>query len=164
MRVWRSARLVVLPETPSTALLWLAVIPLSLDTLKERLPADYSKNNCPQVPLPLGHGSCRPTRIRLAVEEKEADGWGYGCLPLLEHLSGQIVIHPDPSELREALHGFMRKVKSMNNRGGRKVLAAVDDPVEMAKIGLVPHLWPEAPGVDRESDEGRKFYGSWVVN
>ena len=152
------ARLMVLTETPNTVLLYLAVVPLSLDNLKERLPADYSKNNCPQVPLALSHGSCRPIRIRLAVEERGSDGWGYGCLPLLEHLSGQIVIHPDPAELRQAVHGFMRKVQHMNNRGGKKVLTAMGDPVEVAKVGQVPHLWPEAPAASREvDDEGRKF-------
>ena len=55
------ARLVVVPETPSTALIWIAVVPFSLDSLKEKLPSDYSKFNCPQVPLALGHGSTRPT-------------------------------------------------------------------------------------------------------
>ena len=95
------------------------------------------------------------------MEENDKDECGYGCFPLLEHLSGLMVIHPDPMELREAVHGFMRKVEPMNNRGGKKLLGAMEDPVEVAKVGQVPHLWPEAPTVNRESDEGRKCNKLW---
>ena len=45
----------------------------------------------------------------------------------------------------------------MNNRGVKTFRQTVDDAVELAKVGQLPHVWPEAPVqmVDEGDDDGR---------
>ena len=138
-------RAVLVPETPSSALLWIAVVPVSLESLKEMLPSVYTKNNCPQIALGLGAGGVRPVRVNMAVEEGQKDGCGFGCFPLLEWLDSEMVAFPDPEELRKGVHSFMRATRGMNNRGVKTFRQTVDDAAELAKVGQLPHVWPEAP-------------------
>ncbi len=83
-------RAVLVPETPTSAILWLAVVPLSLAALKEKLPNDYNRNSCPQIALVVGAGGVRPTRVNMELEERERDGCGFGCFPLLEWLTSEL--------------------------------------------------------------------------
>ena len=149
-------RAVLVPETPSTALLWIAVVPYSLEDLKEKLPSDYKNNNCPQVTFALGHGGARAVRVNLAVEEQPRENCGFGCFPMMEWLTSEAVAFPDPMDLRRSLHTFMRATKGMNNPGVKTLLEAMEDPVKLAEVSKLPHIWPEAPFVDVVDDDGRK--------
>ena len=80
------ARAFLLPYSPKTALLWIALVPMSKDNLKEKLPIAYKSTNCPQIPVCLGQGSVRALRIKMMVEEKDGEGYGFWCYPLLDVL------------------------------------------------------------------------------
>ena len=151
-------RAAVAPETPSVALMWLAVVPLGLQDLKSKLPLDHDKNNCPQITLALGGERTRPVRIKIAVEERSTYECGFGCFPFLEWLSSEMAVHPQPEDLRRGVHVFMRSVRGMNNRGAKTILAAMEDPSEVAKEAQLSHIWPEAPAQEQEDSDGRKLF------
>ena len=143
----------LIPESPATALLWIALMPFSKQELKEKLPTDYNATNCPQVPVSLGAHGARAKRISMMVREREKDSYGYGCFPLLETLfPGQPAL-PNSTDLKEALFAFMRKVEGHNNRGGNTIVRAVGTPADVAKVDPLPHLWP-ALSVELDDDEG----------
>ena len=76
---------------------------------------------------------------------------------MLECLTSEIVAFPDQDQMRSSLHTFMRAAKGMNNRGGKTIRTAMEDPSELAKVAQLPHIWPEAPVVDEDDDDGRKW-------
>ena len=147
------ARAFLIPESPASALLWIALMPFSKDQLKDKLPTDYNATNCPQVPVSLGVHGARAKRIIMMMREREKDGFGYGCFPLLETLYPGIPTLPSPSDLKESLFSFMRQVEGHNNRGGNTIVRAMENPVEVAKVDPLPHRWP-ALAVEEGDDEG----------
>ena len=153
------ARAFLVPESPATALLLVALVPFTKAEMKEKLPCDYNSTNCPQVPVSLGLHGARAKRIKMMVREKEKDGFGFGCFPLLEALfPGQPTL-PDPKDLKEALYAFMRQVEGHNNRGGSTIARALESAVEVAKVDPLLHRWPalERDNTDdEEGDEGKR--------
>ena len=149
-------RVFLLPETPVSALLWLALVPMTKAELKAKLPSHYNATNCPQVPVALGHGSSRARRIVMMTPEKDRDNFGLGCLPVLEALYPGSPTLPDPKDLKEAVFTFMRRVGGHNNRGANTIMNALDTQSEVAKSDPLPHLWPALAVDNNDSDDGEK--------
>ena len=86
----------------STALVYLTVIPLSLDEMKEvaeRWEVDIHSDRWPMAILPVGIGqpAKKPVKSSLMVMEKAGTGCGLGLFPLIEQvikfaMHGSIVI------------------------------------------------------------------------
>ena len=79
-------RTVIQPDSHATALMWLGRVPMDVNNLKSKLPEEYKKTCCPQIALALGAGGARAKRILMSVREKEHEGFGFGCFPILEAL------------------------------------------------------------------------------
>ena len=149
-------RTVIQPETHATALMWIGLVPMSKDNLKAKMPANYSKTSCPQIALALGAGGARARRIMLSVREKEHEGYGFGCFPLLESLQPGEISFPMIRDLRENMNRFLRGVGGTNNRSGATIMLAIENPAEAGKETPPQHTWP--PLSDNSpvlGDEGR---------
>ena len=77
-------RICVLPISASAAALTLAIVPLSKDELKKKVPEHYSKTYCPQIALTLGEKTTRALSIKLGVSEPVTSRSGMRIWPLLE--------------------------------------------------------------------------------
>ena len=149
-----SARLFVIPNSPNTVHLWLAVSPFSKEDLKTMGPTTWNRPGFPQVPLNLGGGSARVTTVPMVVKEDEGAGWGLGTLPLVEWLSAEDPIIPSISDYRIALSNFMRAVEGPNNKGAKTITNALQDSDEQARVVTMTDLWPEVKE-SREVHSGR---------
>ena len=123
-----SVRAVVHPEGPHTVNLWIGVVPVSKDKLKEMNQGGMNKAGCPQIHLMLGGGTTRNKIVDMLV--KDTEGLGLATMALLEWLSQEEPILPTVKDYRESIHEFMRKAKMPNNKSSRSILAALEDPAE----------------------------------
>ena len=148
-------------ESASTAMLWIAAVPLSKEGLVQKRPADYKTRKCPQIHLGIGpkeNPGQRSLSIRMAVAEGKREGCGYGVFPALENLSAETPLLPPAGEIREALHLFLRKVGGFNSRSATTFAAAMDMAPENITTREPIGVWPELPEnvATTEPEEGRK--------
>merc|ERR1719427_897457 len=115
---------------------------MSKDSLRTKMPANYGKSSCPQIALALGAGGARARRIMLSVREKEHEGYGSGCFPLLESLQPGEISFPMIRDLRENMNRFLRGVGGTNNRSGATIMLAIENPAEAGKETPPQHTWP----------------------
>ena len=143
-----SIRACVQPESVTGALLWLAAVPLSKEDLVDKRPVDYWTRKCPQIHMRVGGreaSSQRSLRIRLAVAEGRKDECGFGIYPGLENLAAAPPLLPPVTEVREALHLFLRKAGGFNPKSAGTVLAALDAAPSQLVAREPVNLWPELP-------------------
>ena len=149
-------RAFIQPESHCTALVWIAVVPYAKEVLRNTIPTNYNKPNCPQIPLVIGEGCTRAKRVKMFVREKEREGFGVGCFPLLEALYPGPETLPDPDDLKECVTRFMRSVGGLNNRSGATVVNAVETPTETVKETPPQYMWPPLPeNVNISEDDGK---------
>ena len=150
-------RTVIQPDSHATALMWLGLVPMDINNLKSKLPEEYKKTCCPQIALAMGAGGARAKRILMSVREKEHEGFGFGCFPILEALYPGETTLPAVSDLKEALYRFMRATKGNNNRSGSTILQTIDNPDEALKETPPQFSWPQLrDNTPVLGDEGRK--------
>ena len=77
-----TARIFIIPSTPHTVNLWLAVNPCLKENLKNLAPNAWNKPGFPQVPLNLSGGSVGAIQILMVTKEPNNIGWGLETLPL----------------------------------------------------------------------------------
>ena len=157
-----SLRLGVLPVNPNTASLTLALLPLSKENIKAKLPDHYTKTSCPEVALLIGSNNAKYTHIKMGIEEPVTSKVGMGIWPVVEDIRTEeeaAGIYPTSMETRKALHSFMRSCKGLNNKTAKKVMEALLDLEELNKSIDPEFIWPEA--ADVESDEPFDELGKW---
>ena len=150
-------RTVLQPDSHATALMWLGLVPLAKDELRTKLPSIYSRTCCPQIALALGTGGARARRILMSVREKENEGFGFGCFPLIEDLKPGDTTLPPARDLKEVLFRFMRSVGGTNNRSSLTIMQALDSNTEAEKETPPQSSWPQmSDNSPIAGDEGRK--------
>ena len=151
-------RIVLQPDSHATALMWMGLVPLSKEELRTKLPSIYSRTCCPQIALALGTGGARARRIMMSVREKEYDGFGFGCFPLIEDLQPGEPTLPPARDLKEVLYRFMQAVGGTNNRSGLTIMQALDNNTEAGKETPPQSSWPQlSDNSPIAGDEGRKL-------
>ena len=149
-------RTVIQPETHPTAMMWIGMVPLSKEGLRTKLPATYNKTFCPQITLALGAGGDRARRIMLSIREKEHEGYGFGCFPLLESLQPGDVSLPPVWDIKETMNRFLRGVGGTNNRSGATIIQTIENQVEAVKETPPQNNWPPlSDNSPLAGDEGR---------
>ena len=149
-----SLRLAVLPNSVSGAALTLAIVPLSKDDLKKRIPDHYSKTICPQVALTLGEKTTRALNIKLGVEEPIGSKTGMKVWPLIEDLRAgeENGMNISSMDIRKGLAKFLRTVQGFNNKLPKTLSEAFDEVKKNAVAAVEPEwIWPAHHEV--ESDE-----------
>ena len=156
-----SLRLGVLPVNPNTASLTLALLPLSKENIKAKLPDHYTKTSCPEVALPIGSNNAKYTHIKMGLRSLSHLRWAWvsGLWWRTSCLWKTAGIYPTSMETRKALHSFMRSCKGLNNKTAKKVMEALLDLEELNKSIDPEFIWPEA--ADVESDEPFDELGKW---
>ena len=143
-------RICVLPNSVSTVALTLALVPLSKDDLKKRVPEHYSKSYCPQVALTLGEKTTRATVIKLGVAEPVTSKTGMKVWPLLEDLRaiehrGQNVTSID---VRKCTAKFLRTVQGLNNKLPKNLDEAFEEVKNKPTASEPEWLWPESHSIE----------------
>ena len=147
-------RIGVLPNSVSSASLTLAIVPLSKDELKKRIPDHYSKTVCPQVALTLGEKTTRALNIKLGVEETVGSKTGMRVWPLIEDLRAgdEQGMNISSLDIRKGLSKFLHTVQGMNNKLPKNLSEAFDEVKKNAVVAAEPEwIWPAHHEV--ESDE-----------
>ena len=147
-------RICILPNSAATAALTLAIVPLSKEELKKKLPDHYSKTYCPQVALTLGEKTTRALIIKLGVKEPLGSKTGMKVWPIIEDLrtqeerGRQRVVSID---VRRGLAKFLRTVQGLNNKQPRKLEEAFEEVKSKAAPAEPEWIWPTSHEI--ESDE-----------
>jgi hypothetical protein len=150
-------RTVLQPDSHATALMWMGLVPLSKEELRTKLPGIYNRTCCPQIALALGTGGARARRIMMAVREKEHDGFGFGCFPLIEDLKPGDTTLPPARDLKEVLYRFMHNTGGTNNRSSLTIMQALESNTEAEKETPPQSSWPQmCDNSPIAGDEGRK--------
>ena len=143
-------RICVLPNSVSAAALTLALVPLSKDDLKKRVPEHYSKSYCPQVALTLGEKTTRAAVIKLGVAEPVTSKTGMKIWPLLEDLRpqenrGQNILSMD---VRKCAAKFLRTVQVLNNKLPKNLDEAFEEVKNKPAATEPDWIWPESHAVE----------------
>ena len=147
-------RICVLPNSATNAALTLAIVPLSKDELKKKLPDHYSKAYCPQVALTLGEKTTRALVIKLGVKEPLGSKTGMKIWPIIEDLrpqEEQSRMRVLSIDVRRGMAKFLRTVQGLNNKQPRKLEEAFEEVKSKATPSEPEWIWP--PSHEIESNE-----------
>ena len=146
-------RICVLPTSTSAAALTLAIVPLSKDELKKKVPEHYSKTYCPQIALTLGEKTTRAVAIKLGVSEPVTSRSGMRIWPLLEDLRTQENYGTSISsiDIRKCTSKFLRTVQGLNNKLPKNLNEAFEEVKSKPSASEPEWIWP--PGHEVESPE-----------
>ena len=151
-------RTVLQPDSHATALMWMGLVPVSKEELRTKLPSIYTRTCCPQIALALGTGGARAKRIMMGIREKEHEGFGFGCFPIIEDLKPGDTTLPPARDLKEVLYRFMQGVGGTNNRSSLTIIQAMDSTTEAEKETPPQSIWPQmSDNSPLAGDEGRKL-------
>ena len=157
-----SVRIGVLPISTSTAALTLAIVPMSKEELKRKLPDHYAKTVCPQVALTLGVQNTRALNIKLGVEEPIGSKTGMRVWPLVEDVRGQEERGKGITsmDIRKGLAKFLRTVQGFNSKLPKKLQEAIEEVKKNAAPSEPDWIWPEH--LEVESTEPMVEEGGWI--
>ena len=139
-------RICVLPNSVSAVALTLALVPLSKDELKKRLPEHYSKTYCPQVALTLGEKTTRAITIKLGVAEPVTSKTGLKVWPLLEDIRSQECRGQNiqSMDIRKCTAKFLRTVQGLNNKLPKNLDEAFEEVKTKPSPAEPEWIWPES--------------------
>ena len=139
-------RICVLPNSATNTAFTLAIVPLSKDELKKKLPDHYSKAYCPQVAL-----TTRALVIKLGVKEPLGSKTGMKIWPIIEDLrpqEEQSRLRVLSIDVRRGLAKFLRTVQGLNNKQPRKLEEAFEEVKSKATPSEPEWIWPPSHEIE----------------
>ena len=141
-------RLHVIPNTSTTALLYLGAIGESFDKLKTR--PRYDASGSPHIGVSMsGSSSGRHYRkeVNMGVAEQTGEGYGIGVLPLVKQMytlqSGPTA--PEERNYREQTHAMLRDVRVGQVLAPTEILAALENEALYDYNKHPIKRWPTCP-------------------